>query len=265
MLRRAIPGTKWEDALGCYPLSLIDPEGDLKAGLERLRAAGLVSVALVPDPVTGPTLQALRGAFPIYRRFKTHYLIDRALPARRISATHRRWIRKALRECQVSIVSLSDSLGEWERLYQGTIKRRAITGLQKFSSAYFAALAGMPEVEAFAAQVRGKTVAMALWVHSPDVSYYHLGASDERGYESQAMYGIFAAAQEHFSDVRILHLGGAAGVTPGEKDGLGRFKAGFANREVDAYFCGACLNPERYAALSKGRESASFFPAYREP
>src|SRR5262245_44454728 len=159
VLRRAIPGTKWEDALGCYPLSLIDREADLKGGLERLRAAGLVSVALVPDPVTGPVLPALRGAFPIYRRFKTHYLIDRALPARRIPATHRRWIRKALRECQVSVVSLGNSLSEWERLYQGTIVRHAITGLQKFSPAYFAALAGMPEVESFAAQASGKTVA----------------------------------------------------------------------------------------------------------
>ena len=50
LLKRSIPGTEWFDALGCYPLTVFGPEADLQAGRERLRAAGLVSVALVPDP-----------------------------------------------------------------------------------------------------------------------------------------------------------------------------------------------------------------------
>ena len=265
LLRRPIPSTEWEDALGCYPLSLIHHGADLEGGLERLRAAGMVSVALVVDPVTGPSPAALSGVFPVCRPFKTHYLIDRAAGPAQFSATHRRWIRKASRECEVTPIHLRDSLGDWERLYRNTVERHAIAGLQNFSPAYFAALAGRPEVEAFCARVEEEIVAMALWVRSPEVVYYHLGASNARGYQAQAMYGIFAAANEHFASCKVMHLGGAAGVTPNEGDGLAQFKRGFANRELEAYFCGACLDPRRYAVLMNGRAPGSFFPAYREP
>ena len=265
VLKRPIPSTEWEDSLGCYPLSLIHQDADLEGGLKRLRSAGMVSVSLVVDPVTGPSLEALSAAFSVCRPFKTHYLIDRSAGPARFSATHRRWIRKALRECEVTPIRLRNSLGDWERLYRNTIERHAIAGLQNFSSAYFAALADLPEVEAFGARIEGEIVAMALWVRSPEVVYYHLGASDARGYEAQAMYGIFAAAHEHFATAKMMHLGGAAGVTPNEDDGLARFKRGFANREVEAYFCGACLDPERYAVLAHERVPGFFFPAYREP
>jgi hypothetical protein len=264
LLRRAIADTGLEDARGCYPLSLIEPEADLMAGLQRLRTAKLVSVSLVPDPITGPGRQNLASAFPICRPFKTHYVIDRASESVRLPRTHLRWIRKALRECDIRIVPFSASLGDWIRLYGFAIERHAISGLQKFSPEYFNALAQLPGLSAIAAFAGREIVAMALWVQNAEVVYYHLGASDHRGYESRAMYGIFATAQEHFSSARLFHLGGAAGLTRDENDGLARFKRGFANREVEAYFCGAVLDPERYAALSAGREQAAFFPAYRE-
>ncbi len=265
VLRRPIPSSEWDDALGCYPLCVIPPEADLEGGLDRLRAAGLVSVALVTDPVSSPSAAALRAAFSVCRPFKTHYLIEPPVAGQaRYPATHRRWIRKALRECQVTPVRLADSLGDWERLYCMTVDRHRITGLQKFSPEYFAALATMPKVEAFAARTGGEIVAMALWVRSGEVAYYHLGASDSRGFERQSMYGIFATAIEHFATLKVLHLGGAAGIAPNE-DGLARFKRGFATREVEAYFCGARLHPKRYETLAGGRTESTFFPAYREP
>jgi len=265
VLKRPIPGSGWFDALGCYPLSSIACNADLAAGLNRLRAADLVSLSLVANPIDGPDSQSLAAAFTVCRAFKTHYLIDRAQSPARLSTTHRRWVRKALRECKVSRIRLLDSLGEWQRLYGDTIKRHRMTGVQTFSAAYFAALAKMPEIEAFVARVGGEAVAMALWVRDPEIVYYHLGASDARGYQTQAMYGIFAVALEYFSRARMIHLGGAAGVTASEEDGLARFKRGFANRRLEAYFCGACLNAEGYAFLSKNSGTTSFFPAYRKP
>jgi hypothetical protein len=265
VLRRPISGSEWFDALGCYPLCSITQRADLGAGLKRLRDADLVSLALVANPLHAPDPQVLAGGFTVCRPFKIHYLIDRAEPATRLSATHRRWVRKALQECEIARLSLLDSLGEWERLYRGTIERHAITGVQKFSSAYFAALAKMPEIEAIGAKVAGEIVAMALWVRDSEIVYYHLGASEARGYETQAMYGIFSVALEYFADARWIHLGGAAGVTGDGNDGLARFKRGFANRQLDAYFCGACLDPERYSLLSKNLGTTSFFPAYRQP
>ena len=111
LLTRSIPGTEWFDALGCYPLTVFGPEVDLQAGRERLRAAGLVSVALVPDPIASPSPHFFSAVFEICRPFKTHYLIDRSAGPARFSATHRRWIRKASRECEVTPIQLRDSLG----------------------------------------------------------------------------------------------------------------------------------------------------------
>jgi hypothetical protein len=102
-------------------------------------------------------------------------------------------------------------------------------------------------------------------VREKEVAYYQLGASDSDGYEAQAMYGVIANAIAHFDDCTVFHLGGAAGLSAGEEDGLARFKRGFANHEVDAYFCGARLDPDRYAQLTKDRSATSFFPAYRQP
>jgi hypothetical protein len=190
LLIRHVPESSWHDALGCYPLAAIHPSADLQAGLNRLRAAGLVSVALVPDPLTGPLPQRLATAFPICRPFKTHYVIDRELGRVDLSRTHRRWMRKALRMCAIARVELQDTLADWTELYEHLIARHQISNLQKFTPSYFASLAQMPNVHAFAASSKGSIVAMALWVHSGDVVYYHLGASNPEGYRVQAMYGI---------------------------------------------------------------------------
>lgn len=264
LLVRPIPRSDWRDALGCYPLALLDRNADLKAGLEQLRAAKLVSVALVPDPLTGPSEKNLAAAFEICRPFKMHYAIDREAGAIRFSTTHRRWIRKALRLCAIEPVELRDTLGDWKRLYAHAVARHEISDVQNFAPSYFDALAKMPEVSAFAARNAGNIVAMALWVRSGNIAYYHLGASAPEGYEAQAMYGIIASAIDYFSDCGVLHLGGAAGISGKEDDGLAYFKKGFANRAVEAYFCGACLDSDRYAILTKNRAATSFFPAYRE-
>lgn len=262
VLVRDIPSSSWKDALGCYPLAAIDREADLEAGLNRLREAGLVSVALVPDPVMGPSAKELE-AFSVCRPFKTHYLIDRNIEAARVPQTHRRWMRKASRLCEITRVKLRENLPEWLKLYNLIVARHNVQDIQRFSPSYFRALAQMSGVDAFAAKVDGRIVAMALWVRSPEVTYYHLGASDDEGYLTHAMYGVFSAAIERYQDCRFIHLGGAAGVAQ-TGSGLANFKRGFANREVTAYFCGASLNPERYAVLAESRSSSFFFPAYRQ-
>lgn len=263
LLQRPIPGSEWHDALGCYPLCTIALTANLESGLERLRAHGMVSVALVADPTVGLTKERLLAAFPVCHPFKQHYLLDRGAGEFQFSTTHRRWIRKAIRLCRIEQACLSELLGEWDKLYRGAIERHGMTGLQKFSSEYFRALSRMPEIHAFCARIDGEPVAISLWVRAPGVAYYHLGASNEKGYRTQAMYGVFAAALEYFADVPIIHFGGAAGIEARSEDGLVRFKRGFANREVEAYFCGACLDRERYATLTQSKSATSYFPAYR--
>lgn len=265
VLLRPIANSRWHDAIGCYPLAAVRREADLRAGLEELRALNLVSVALVPDPLTGPAPERLSEAFEVCRPFKTHYLIDREAGPVCFARTHRRMIRKALKDCSFGPVELRETLADWEELYGHTTARHGITGIQKFPSSYFRELAEMPDVIALAAKQREDIIAMILWVRSGEIAYAHLEGSSTAGYKAQAIYGIFAEANAYFSDCRYLHFGGTAGLDAAAGDGLAYFKRGFANREVTAYFCGARLDPQRYAALTKDLPLTSFFPAYRQP
>ena len=126
-------------------------------------------------------------------------------------------------------------------------------------------LAEMPAVTALAARHEGEIVAIILWVRSGDIVYAHLEGGSPAAYRTYATYGLIAAANEHFADCRIIHLGGAAGLEPEERHGLAHFKRGFANREVTAYFCGSCLDVTRYATLIRDQSHTTFFPAYRKP
>ncbi len=265
LLVRPIPDSKWFDALGCYPLAVFGQNADLRGGLERLRRTKLVSVALVPDPLTAPPYEALADAFTICRAFKTHYLIDRNAGPVRFARTHRRMIRKALKNCTFGPVDLLETLDVWQTLYGHTVSRHRVTGIQNFAPSYFRDLAKMPGVIAFAAQRHGQIIAMILWVRSGDIVYAHLEGSSSEGYKTQAIYGIFAAANEYFAGCRIIHFGGTAGLDAADEGGLAYFKMGFANRQVTAYFCGSCLDADRYAVLTRNRAQTSFFPSYRHP
>lgn len=265
LLVRQIPDSDWRDALGCYPLAALHRDSDLREGLNYLRTSDLVSVALVPDPVTGPGFEVLTAAFEICRPFKTHYLIDRDAGPVCFARTHRRMIRKAVRDCTFGPVDLQETLADWLKLYGHTVTRHGITGIQNFAHPYFEELAKMPEVIALAAKRHEQIIAMILWVRSGDVAYAHLEGASAEGYKTQAPYGIFAAANEYFADCRIIHFGGTAGLEAGTGEGLAYFKRGFANREVTAYFCGSRLNPDRYAVLAQDKPQTSFFPSYRQP
>jgi hypothetical protein len=161
-------------------------------------------------------------------------------------------------------VALRDTLEDWERLYRGLVAKYEITGIQRFSPSYFAALAEMPQITALAAYRGAKIVAMSLWAQGEGVVYSHLAASAPEGYEVQAMYGLYSEASACFADTQIIHLGGGAGLDTGA-DGLGYFKRGFANRKVTAYLCGSCLHPDKYALLTSDQPETSYFPAYRQP
>jgi hypothetical protein len=74
------------------------------------------------------------------------------------------------------------------------------------------------------------------------------------------MKSVVAELIELAADLGMpLNLGG--GITRGDR--LEEFKRGFANREIAWHTSEIVCDPERYEALSAGRVSAGFFPAYR--
>jgi hypothetical protein len=266
LLERPIPGTARRDAIGPYPLFACPSWDALPEDLEALEGR-LVTVGLVPDPLTAPPRRALEAAFPDrVAPYKDHLVRDLDAP-HQLPAHHRRRVRRAVRSVSVEIVADARRyVREWSELYGGLVARHGLTGIRAFSAHAFREQLALPGLAAVRAERDGATVAMTLWMVDPPYAYYHLGASSAAGYAVAASYAAFASAFEELRsrDVRWVDLGGAAGLGGGQ-DGLLRFKAGWANERRTAYFCGRILDRRAYAALVSrtGTTGSGWFPAYR--
>lgn len=251
------------DAVGCYPIAVLDLQADLAGGLERLRRGGLVSVTLVLDDVHRPPVANIEDAFTAITPYKTHYTVDpRGEPA--TSKHHQREIKRANGFVDVRPIRLADMLGEWTGLYASLAERHDFVALHRFPECHFAALAHLPGVHIIGAFSEGALVCAHIWVEHAGCVYSHLAASSEEGYRCGAAYAVNAFSIDHFRDARLINLGGAAG-TDERVDGLARFKAGFANGTARSWLARAVLDPVRYAQLAEGLPPSAFFPAYRQP
>jgi hypothetical protein len=163
-------------------------------------------------------------------------------------------------------------LEDWTRLYSELIDRHDIRGVAAFSKASFARQLAVPGIVMLRATHDGATVAIHLWYAVGNVAYYHLAASDQKGYECSASYALMAFAADYFRDIGIrwLDLGagpGLSGPSSAGTDGLSRFKRGWSNTTRRAWFCGRILDRQRYqeATRSGSVPETRFFPAYRFP
>jgi len=269
LLVRKITNTSHEDAMGCYPLFCCQDWKRLPDDLETLRDE-IVSIALVTDPFGNFDVEDLRRNFPDKMvHFKDHFVIDFSLEgSTKISGNHRRNLEKALREVIVERCEPDSTvLEDWVILYDVLIKRHKISGLTAFSRGSFEKLFNVPGMDIFRAVHQGETVGMTLWLKHGEVSYYHLGAYSERGYELGASFPIFNTAIDHFRSQGLgrLNLGAGAGIGAKQQDGLSRFKQGWANTTLPVYFCGRIFDRNRYEQVMNetGMAANDFFPAYR--
>lgn len=267
-IRRAIPdcgSIAREDAAGCYPLVTFEAGVDLNAGLEQLRAAGLVSIVLVADPVLRPDEAKLANSFGLCRPFKTHYLLDRARGEPNYSKHHRYELRRA--RAEVRHVRLVDHLEAWTALYEELSERRRISGPAAYSAEMFGTLAKIEGLVTLAAFVDNALVACHLWMQHGAYVHSHLAASNAAGRACGAAYLLYDAAVQYFDDAEVIDFGGGAGYANNPDDGLARFKRGFSNATLPAYLCGEVLDSGRYRALCdmRGSGDSAYFPAYRSP
>ena len=118
----------------------------------------------------------------------------------------------------------------------------------------------------FRATHRGVTVGIILWYSHGEVAYYHLGAYSDAGYLHGASFALFQSAIAYFSQrAAWLNLGAGAGARSDGRDGLTRFKSGWATGTRTAWLCGRVFNRRLYESLAsphQGRQR-SYFPAYR--
>lgn len=262
VLKRRIPGTEFYDAMGCYPLCVIEPAADLEADFADLRGEGLVSLVLVTDTFFRPDVSRLQAAFDVCKPFKKHYLYDPRAPFA-YGKHHRYEVKKAVADCETRVVPFEKHFQEWLGLYGNLVRERGITGMQNFPESYFHGLIGLDGMIAIAAFAAGKVVSMHLWVEHGGYVYSHLGASSEEGYRQRAAYAIYDQAIRSFSDRKAVDFGGGAGLEDTPDDGLASFKKGFSNRTETCFLCGKILDGNVYRELSLARRGEPFFPGYR--
>ena len=263
VLVRPTPLGERRDATGAYPLSVVARDADLEAGLQRLRAAGLVSVVLVFDDLLRPTSSALEAAFDVARPFKSHFLYDRSLGPLALSKHHRYELRRALARVEVSEIVLGDHLPAWEALYGQLAARHGFTGLHAFPAAHHQALARLPGLRAFGAFIAGELVSAHLFVTHDGYAVSHLAASAVEGYQTGAAYAVNDLAVTALTDCDVINFGGGAGLGEDPADGLVRFKKAFSNRTAPSWLCGKVLDRAGYQNLAAGYGDNGFFPAYR--
>jgi hypothetical protein len=249
--------------------------------LADLRAAGLVSLTVVADPLAEADPELLQRHFAdLARPYKEHYLVDLAGKADQFGSSHHR--RNVARFARRGVIDIcADPVtrtAEWTGLYNQLIARHGITGIARFSAASFRRQLALPGLVLLRARtMAGELVGMQLWFCDGDKVWYHLGAYSELGYRlGGASAALTSHALKHFRDagLRWANLGSGAGVSHDAQDGLSRFKQGWATATRWAWLYGAVLSPGPYreACLAAGvpahRASATapdFFPAYRWP
>jgi len=272
LLDSDVPGGGRCDAAGCYPLFQCRRWSGLTDDLEELadEPGGPVAVTLVADPLGDHAPDQLRRQFPdLCRPFKDHHLVDLDRdPLQTATAHHRRNARRAARHFAVEICDRPvDHLDVWVRLYRRLCRRHDVTGVAAFSRRAFARQLALPGVLLVRACENGDPVAMQIWLTAAGRAWYHLSASDERGYRwGGAAYAMTAAALSRLREegVGLVDLGGGAGATDSQDDSLVRFKAGWATRTRPAWLCGRVLDRAAYDFLAEQHgDGSAWFPAYR--
>jgi hypothetical protein len=263
VLVRPTPDGRGRDAIAAYPLAVISSGADLAGGLQRLEAAGLVSVVLVTDDRLRPDASAMDAAFDFGRPFKSHVLYDRALGPLAYGKHHRYELKRALARVEPREIALADHLPAWQALYGELAARHGFRGLHAFPAAHHQALARLPGVRTFGAFVRDRLVSAHLFITHDGYAVSHLAASSAEGYASGAAYAVNDLAVRALDDCQLINFGGGAGFADDPSDGLVRFKKGFSNNAAHSYLCGKVLDDAAYEMLSAGCAQDGFFPAYR--
>ncbi len=267
MLERPIPGSHRQDAMGPYPRLFCRNWSKLSEDVTEA-SEQLVSLTLVTEPFAKASVADL-ACFDGVRPYKEHYVVDLTLPLEESQSRHHRYYaRWALRE-GVSVEQCDEPrqlLDEWMRLYNVLVERHHLTGLKRFSRRSFEGQLSVPGATMFRARKGGTTVAAQVWYRHGDVAHSHLQATDDSGYRSRAAYALYSEALQWLkARCRLADLGSAAGATFDARDGLARFKRGWASETRQAYICSRVFDRKAYDCLVRahGAPPAAYFPRYR--
>ncbi|MDF7798502.1 hypothetical protein P4C99_03460 [Pontiellaceae bacterium B1224] len=267
LLKRAIPGTPFFDAMGCYPLFFCRDWSQLCNDLEELPSE-IISVSFVADPFGHHSPSDLEVCLDVVNPFKVHYIVDLKKPMESIGSNHhRKHASQALENIRVEVCRQPEGFAEkWTEIYQTLALRHNIRGIKAFSKTAFEQQLAMPEIEVLLAFLNDEIIGAQLYFIQDDVVHCHLGAVSDHGYKEGAFYAMDYLSYSHFSErAKWLDLGGGAGFSGSGNDGLSLYKKGWSSKTRPVYFCGKIVNQEAYQDLAplQGQEETNYFPAYR--
>jgi GNAT acetyltransferase-like protein len=192
---------------------------------------------------------------------------DPALPTKS-RPSDRRQVRRNLEagytvELVPGAETSADQRAAFLDLYEQTMRRTEAAPHYFFSAAYFDEIFGAERTWlALATDPEGAPAAASIACVSDGYLHYYLSGSADSHLGDSPMKNVLARLIDHAGELELpLNLGG--GITPG--DALEEFKRGFANRALAWRTSEVVCDPERYAALSAGRDADGYFPAYRAP
>jgi hypothetical protein len=231
--------------------------GDLDPAMIDFSGTGLVSVflrhRLDAVPLSGATER------------NVVLIADPALPPKS-RPSDRRQVRRNLEDgYELALVPGAETTPSQRAgfldVYEQTMRRAAAAAHYFFAAAYFdRVLEAGGTWLALALAPDGELAAASLAAVSDGYLHYYLSGSADSHLRDSPMKNVVARLVEHSTELGLpLNLGG--GIAPG--DALEEFKRGFANRRHPWQTSEIICDPERYKALSSGRDAGSFFPAYR--
>jgi Acetyltransferase (GNAT) domain len=146
-------------------------------------------------------------------------------------------------------------------VYEQTMLRTDAASHYFFGSDYFDRIFEAEQTWlALASAADGSLAAASIAAVSDGYLHYYLSGSADSHLREAPMKNVVTRLVEHSSELGLpLNLGG--GISPG--DALEEFKRGFANRQQPWLTSELICDGPKYTQLSAGRDTASFFPAYR--
>jgi len=227
-LKRHIGSTNLLDAVGTYPLLCCQRWSGLLDDIRELRDHGFVSFTAVIDPFCPTGEEFLRACFPDKLvRFKKHYIADlRGDIDQNLSPHHKRSLKASLKRTEVEEVTAAESYAnEWITLYEELCAYRDITGgFALFSRPALAAQLALPGALVLRGFNENGVTAMQIWLHDGDHAYFHLGASNQSGYDDKAAFALTWHALHKLKQkgVHLADLGGTSGEEDSDKSGSRR-------------------------------------------
>lgn len=259
LLVREIDGSGERDAISPYGYPGLSGSGDgLDPGAIDFSATGLVSVfvrhALGPSPLTGASERNIVQ------------IADPRLPPKS-RPSDRRQVRRNLEAGYVlDLVPGAETTpgqrADFLAVYEQTMRRTAAAPHYSFGAAYFDRILEADRTWlALASAPDGACAAASIAAVSDGYLHYYLSGSADAHLREAPMKNVVTRLVEHSSELGLpLNLGG--GIAPG--DALEEFKRGFANRQQPWLTSELVCDSQKYAQLSGGRHTETFFPAYRQ-